>query len=109
MYAKGARNTLRQKIPAVLYFMRLLELSFLAEANYRGTLGQLHADGMVPDFPEIAEQLLAAIGRIDMHFEESAESEKLPNHHKLWTAIKDDPSVRSAVTDYYSEPMPVTL
>jgi len=109
VYAKGARNTLRKKIPAVLYFIKLLEHTFFAEANYRGNLAHLEQDGMIPNFAQVADGLLNAIARIGMHFEETADAEPLPNHLAAWKEISEDSTLRSAVLNYYSRPEDVTL
>lgn len=107
VYGRGARETLTRKIPAVLWFFRVLQLSFFAEAKARGTLRVLNARGLTPNFQSIGESLLSSIGRVDSHFDIAPEL--LPNPRQVWTEALSEHSIESLISRYYDDKVSIAL
>jgi len=108
-YAKGARDTLRKKIPAALTFFRVLALSFELEAKYRGSFSKLQELGLVPDFELIGNGLLDSIARIDMHFVEGVDTELMPNPREVWKKIVSNGDIQTSLSAYYLRPVGVAV
>lgn len=108
-YARGARETLRKKVPAVLNFFRVLEISFNEEARTHGTLKALQIEKMIPDFPQLSNDLLDAMGRVDSHFDGIREADPLPNPRELWKQICGNEKLEKAIQAYYRTAVPVSL
>ena len=107
-YAKGARDTLRKKIPAALTFYRVLVLSFELEAKHRGNVLKLQEFGAVPDFQSIENGLLDSIARLDMHFVDGDETEAMPNPREVWKRIVSNSEIASSLAAYYLRPPAVS-
>lgn len=108
-YANGARQTLQKKIPAVLCFYRVLQLSFQYECKFRGILPKLQADGLVPDFNSIEERLLDSIARLDSHFDEGGDLDSMPNPRAEWESLLKDHRIEQSIAEYYTNPRSISL
>jgi len=108
-YAIGARQTLQKKIPAVLCFYRVLQLSFQYECKFRGILPKLQADGLVPDFASIDEGLLDSIARLDSKFDDTSDLDAMPNPRAIWERLLKDDRIGRDLAEYYRNPRQVSL
>lgn len=68
-YSIGSRSTLKAKIPAVLTFFRVLQVSFEQEMKSKGISDKIASLNIEPDFSTIQTNLLDSIARLDSHFE----------------------------------------
>lgn len=108
-YSRGSRTTLRKKIPAVLTFFRVLQISFDKEMAFRSITSKVRTLGIGPDFPLLQENLLDAIARLDSHFEDFRDQESMPNPRALWNALTKDDRIEQSLAHYYQSPRLVTV
>lgn len=110
VYSRGARETLKKKIPAVLSFLSVLEITFREEAKYRGTERLLAELKMAPDFDAIACHVIAGINRVDQHFEPTyMAGDSLPDPEKYWNKVRNQARLVQHLSDYYRLPALVAV
>jgi predicted MPP superfamily phosphohydrolase len=108
-YSKGSRATLQAKIPAVLAFFRVLQISFSEEMKYRNANEKVVALKIAPDFPVLQRNLLDAIARLDSHFEDFESSESMPNPRTVWKELLNNSDIDASISAYYRDPKMVSI
>jgi predicted MPP superfamily phosphohydrolase len=108
-YSKGARDTLNAKIPAVLWFFRVLELTFENEAVFRGNKSKLLDLGLVPDFVQLRASLFRTINRVDSAFDVTHVSNSLPDPSKIWKEVVGFNELGEQIENYYAQPVLVSV
>lgn len=100
-YAKQAKKTLEKKIPAVLYFLRVLRASLSWECSFRSKLiNHEFGRALIPDFAEIETHMFSSLERILSSFTDGTGEKMLRDAKVLWGQLKEDQSFDKHFLDY---------
>lgn len=100
-YREQAKRTLEKKIPAVIYFLRVLGASLAWECSFRPKLASHQAGrSLIPDFSIIEKHLFTSLGRILSAFADDTSDKVLKDAHALWTTLKEDRAFDEHFFDY---------
>ncbi len=106
-YARGSRQVLAAKIPAVIRFFMVLEASFRAEMGHRQAEDAVAK--LAPDFKLIGEQLMTSIEKVLVKFDDMGSMLQSSPPRNIWNDQALRTSIRKAVDAYYDSPAQVTL
>jgi 3',5'-cyclic AMP phosphodiesterase CpdA len=106
-YARGSREVLRVKIPAVIRFFFVLEASFRAEMNYREA--ESAVEWLAPDFHSIGDKLMQSIEAVLGQFDDMDALQSSIGPRRIWEDEGLKATIRKSVDEYYADPSPVSL
>jgi hypothetical protein len=107
IYAEKAYQTLSKKIPAVLYFLRVLKAAMHGECTFKPQL-KTHsvAEKLLPDFSVIEENIFLSCSKILGPFENGAELMNTAN--SLWKTLNSDSSFGDHFVSYGESKLLIT-
>ncbi|CAN7805288.1 metallophosphoesterase [Paraburkholderia hospita] len=106
-YARGARNVLRAKIPAVIRFFLVLEASFHAEMRHREA--EAAVESLMPDFRGIGEKLVSSIEAVLNQFDDFDALKSAVAPRPIWEDAELKRQIEGVLADYYNAPVNVAL
>jgi hypothetical protein len=106
-YARGSRNVLGKKIPAVIRFFMVLESSFKAEMFHREAENAVSQ--IAPDFTAIGAKLVQSIEAVVARFDDMGALAQIAAPRSVWNDQALRSTIDKQIVEYYASPVPVAV